>query len=156
RTPGYNSSRSAGSTHEEHDNSRAWRGQGSPAPIPTPHGRTTLLLASATPDSPPNLERQTGARFDRATADVAMSQQDGAPSAGTRMNAERFDALASGRRRGPAASLLRGGLWLASLGYGVGVRLRNAAYSRGWSRVTRASVPVVSVGNLTVGGTGKT
>jgi len=33
---------------------------------------------------------------------------------------------------------------------------RNAAYDLGLARVARASVPVVSVGNVTIGGTGKT
>jgi tetraacyldisaccharide 4'-kinase len=36
------------------------------------------------------------------------------------------------------------------------VRLRNVAYQRGWLRSERVGAPVVSVGNLTVGGTGKT
>jgi tetraacyldisaccharide 4'-kinase len=36
------------------------------------------------------------------------------------------------------------------------VAMRNRAYDRGWLPVRRGSVPVVSVGNLTVGGAGKT
>jgi tetraacyldisaccharide 4'-kinase len=47
-------------------------------------------------------------------------------------------------------------LWFASLFYGLAIRIRNLAYARGWARSCRVEVPVVSVGNLTVGGTGKT
>ena len=38
----------------------------------------------------------------------------------------------------------------------LGVTLRLAAYRRGWFKTRRLSQPVVSVGNLTTGGTGKT
>jgi tetraacyldisaccharide 4'-kinase len=64
--------------------------------------------------------------------------------------------LVSGRRRGLFAALLRSGLLLASLFYGLAVRLRNVAYAGGWVRTVRVAVGVFSVGNLTAGGTGKT
>jgi tetraacyldisaccharide 4'-kinase len=40
--------------------------------------------------------------------------------------------------------------------YGLGARARRAAYTEGWLKARRLPAPVVSVGNLTVGGTGKT
>lgn len=72
------------------------------------------------------------------------------------MSAERFHDLVTGRSRGVGATLARAGLWIASLPYAGTMRARNFAYSRGWRPSTPAAVPVVSVGNLTLGGTGKT
>lgn len=67
-----------------------------------------------------------------------------------------FHALIRGQRRGPLASLARAGLWCARLPYAVGVWFRNRGYDRHPMRATRVPVPVVCVGNLTLGGTGKT
>ena len=52
----------------------------------------------------------------------------------------------------PWAFLLRP---LAAL-YGAALRFRRGAYVYGWLRSCRVRIPVVVVGNLTVGGTGKT
>lgn len=55
-----------------------------------------------------------------------------------------------------ASAFARTLLTPASLVYGGVVGTRDALYDVGWLRVHRAPISVVSVGNLTVGGTGKT
>jgi tetraacyldisaccharide 4'-kinase len=52
--------------------------------------------------------------------------------------------------------LLRAALAPASWLYGTVIRGRNAAYDRGWLASYDLGLPTVSVGNMTVGGTGKT
>lgn len=68
------------------------------------------------------------------------------------------DAFARGvwERRGGRARVLWVLLLPVSYFYGIGIQFRNAFYKWGWLRSVALPRPVVSVGNLTVGGTGKT
>lgn len=48
------------------------------------------------------------------------------------------------------------GLYPFSVLYGIGVRVRNLLFDRGLLRQERFPLPIICIGNLTVGGTGKT
>ncbi len=72
------------------------------------------------------------------------------------MNVSAWQSVLSGSRSGVLPSFVRGGLSLASPFYHAGVTLRNLAYDRGWKQSHSVDRPVISVGNITTGGTGKT
>lgn len=66
------------------------------------------------------------------------------------MNTQRLFRLWYEQPRRP--SLLQPLSWL----YGAAVRARRLGYSRGWAQSYAVNRPVIVIGNLTVGGTGKT
>jgi tetraacyldisaccharide 4'-kinase len=61
----------------------------------------------------------------------------------------------SGRRRGALPALMRAGLSAIAPFYLGAATVRNLAFDRGWRRVEQVDAPVISIGNLTTGGTGK-
>ncbi len=71
-------------------------------------------------------------------------------------NASSFYDLVSGRKQGIGAGIARACLRLAAIPYSAVVGLRNFRYDQHWAEIVRVGVPVISVGNLTLGGTGKT
>jgi tetraacyldisaccharide 4'-kinase len=72
------------------------------------------------------------------------------------LSATEFRNLASGKRRGLSAALLRSTFAVAEVGYRFGINWRNRRFDDGKSEICGVDVPVISVGNITTGGTGKT
>ena len=54
----------------------------------------------------------------------------------------------------PAARAARAALWPAERLFGAAVGLRDLLYDAGWLRTEPTAIPAISVGNLSVGGTG--
>ncbi len=72
------------------------------------------------------------------------------------LDATKFRNLVSGQRRGLAATAWRTLFSLAEFPYRLAVAWRNRQFDTGRRTAHQVGVPVISVGNLTVGGTGKT
>ncbi|MEE3368739.1 MAG: tetraacyldisaccharide 4'-kinase [Planctomycetota bacterium] len=68
----------------------------------------------------------------------------------------KFREVVSGRRQGLQASLLRILLRCLETPYALLTALRNIGYDYGLCKIESVNTPVISVGNLTLGGTGKT
>ena len=96
-------------------------------------------------------------RFSENRDDGPTRHRPGVPSlSDRRLDEAAFLRLVRGESRGIAPALARLGLAAASWPYRAAVSARNLAFDRGWKASHQAGVPVIAVGNLTLGGTGKT
>lgn len=57
---------------------------------------------------------------------------------------------------GNGGQVIRTLLWLPGKLYGLAMRLRRSGYGNNWLQSHSAAVPVISIGNITAGGSGKT
>jgi tetraacyldisaccharide 4'-kinase len=72
------------------------------------------------------------------------------------LNQADYRKLVSGRSTGLSAAFLRLLLRIPACAYWLVVRLRNIFYDRGLFKARRAGAAVISIGNITAGGAGKT
>jgi tetraacyldisaccharide 4'-kinase len=72
------------------------------------------------------------------------------------MNNQDYTKLISGSETGTGAAILRSLLTAPELIYSGAIRLRNYLYSRQLLKTYQVGASVISVGNITTGGTGKT
>lgn len=84
-------------------------------------------------------QRPTASFIDLCLADSAMD----------------FRELLTTRQPSMGVRLVRCLLWPVSVLYGIGARFKNAQYDWGWKSSFDSKLCVISVGNLSVGGTGK-
>ncbi len=67
-----------------------------------------------------------------------------------------FYSLMTDKRSDPVSNFIKWQLWLFSLCYGAAVRGIRRGYEKGFFTPYKADPRVISIGNITVGGTGKT
>lgn len=72
------------------------------------------------------------------------------------MNQDAYYKLISGKQKGIMIALINFLLTSASIVYSSIVRLRNFFYDKYIFKIHHSQIPVISIGNITLGGTGKT